>query len=271
MWAFFLLDIGKIKHNLGEESVRKERDKTFDPFGLQTSADLNHNHEHDHNHDHNPHNQPVVSFGQPFNNQPAFRQQNFDPQPTNFGQQNFNSEPTGFGQQNFNNEPSGFGQQNFNTEPTGFGQQSFNNQPSGFGQQTFAQQSSDGYGAPEETYGAPDAYGAPVAEVVTTAPASYSAPAPAPTYSAPAPAEYGAPSLPSYEKPKKEKKKKSKCGRDPKDWGLFKTKPCGKWKTGINDNIKESAFYSNITKDFLTLVIKVGMFSDILQGFIRKL
>ena len=271
MWAFFLLDIGKIKHNLGEESVRKERDKTFDPFGLQTSADLNHNHEHDHNHDHNPHNQPVVSFGQPFNNQPAFGQQNFDPQPTNFGQQNFNNEPTGFGQQNFNNEPSGFGQQNFNTEPTGFGQQSFNNQPSGFGQQTFAQQSSDGYGAPEETYGAPDAYGAPVAEVVTTAPASYSAPAPAPTYSAPAPAEYGAPVLPSYEKPKKEKKKKSKCGRDPKDWGLFKTKPCGKWKTGINDNIKESAFYSNITKDFLTLVIKVGMFSDILQGFIRKL
>merc|ERR1719350_2527619 len=241
----------------GEETVRKERDKTFDPFGLQTSADLNHDHDHDHSHDHNqnPHNQPLT-FGQPT----TFNQQNINNQPA-FGQQNFNPQPTSFNQQNFNAEPTGFAQQDFNAEPTGFGQQNFNNQPSGFEQQTFGQQSSTGYGAP-------DAYGAPVAEVVTKAPATYSAPAPA-EYGAPAPAEYGAPvkevtetygvpKLPSYEKPKKKKKKKSKCGRDGKDWGLFKTKPCGKWKTGINDNIKESAFYSNITKDFLTVIIKVG-------------
>ena len=42
--------------------------------------------------------------------------------------------------------------------------------------------------------------------------------------------------------------------------GLFETKPCGTWKKGISDNIKESSFYGNITKDFITTLIKVNLF-----------
>merc|ERR1719350_688535 len=215
----------------GEDTVRKERDKTFDPFGVQTSADLNHGHDHGHHHDHNPQNQPLT-FGQPATN--SF------------------------------NQPA-FGQQNFHTPQSSFGQQTFAQQSTGYGAPE------DTYGAPEDTYGAPapDAYGSPVApaysapapaEYGAPAPAAYGAPAPAaygapaPTgYGAPAPAEYGAPTLPSYDTPKK-----SDCDRESKDWGLFKTKPCGKWKSGINDNIKESALYSNMVKDFLTTIIKVG-------------
>ena len=105
---------------------------------------------------------------------------------------------------------------------------------------------SNNYVAPSPSYAAPspsyapavDEYGSPAADVST----SYDAPI-IPSYGAPAPA-YGA---------------KGGCDRESKDWGIFQTKPCGTWKKGINDNIKESSFYSNMTKDFLTTVIKVNL------------
>ena len=117
-------------HIPGEDTIRNERDKPFDPFGVQ--------------------NQPL-SFGQQSFTSNQDSNQVADP----IFDQNFNQPDS--------NQNQNFGQQSF-------GQQSFGQlHHTGDGYSAPAAPAEESYGAPAApTYDAGDEYGAPVADVVTS-------------------------------------------------------------------------------------------------------